>query len=96
MHDTSTTTDKPNTPAPVELWGRATVLKFFGADTPIHHSTLYRGMRADRYPRPVLVAGNSARWVRSECEAALQRMLAARDEPKKPTRRGRKKRQRIA
>jgi predicted DNA-binding transcriptional regulator AlpA len=83
----------PPTPTgPVELWGRETVLKFFGGDTPLHHSTLYRGMVAKRYPRPVNVAGNAARWLRSECEDALQCMIAARDEPTKPERRGRPRR----
>jgi hypothetical protein len=67
-------------------------LKFFGGDKPLHPSTLYRGMIDERYPRPILVAGNAARWVRSECEAAQQRMFDKRAEPKPPTRRGRKRR----
>jgi predicted DNA-binding transcriptional regulator AlpA len=78
-------------PTEIELWERKTVLKFFGGDKPLHPSTLYRGMVVGRYPRPILVAGNAARWVRSECEAAQRRMFDKRAEPRpKPTgRRGR-------
>ena len=55
----------PPTTSDLELWGRATVLKFFGGDTPFHPCSFIRGMLAGRYPRPVNVAGNAARWVRS-------------------------------
>jgi predicted DNA-binding transcriptional regulator AlpA len=74
---------------PPRLWDRETTLAFFGG---IDVSTLYRGMNAGRYPRPVLVSANVARWLADECEAALQRMIAMRDEPKLPTGRGRKRR----
>jgi predicted DNA-binding transcriptional regulator AlpA len=80
----------PNTPA-IELWDRQTVLKFFGGRRPLHLSTLYRGV-GTIYPRPVYVSANAVRWLRSECEAALDRMIAARDEPKPPQRRGRPRR----
>ena len=57
-------------PEPIELWERATVLKFFGGDKPLHISTLYRGVHTGRYPRPVYVSDNSVRWVGHECRAA--------------------------
>ena len=44
----------------------------------IHASTLYRGIAAGRYPRPVHVGPNTSRWLRSECEAALAAMIEAR------------------
>lgn len=96
--DTSAnSTRDPPTTSDLELWSRDTVLRFFGGDKPLHHSTLYRGMNAEIYPRPVNVAGNAARWVRSECEAARQRMFDRRNEPRvKPVGRGRKKRRRSA
>ena len=81
-----------NQPDTIEFLDRPSVLKFFGGSRPLNVSTLYRGLRSGRYPKPVHVSGNSVRWVRSECEAAAQRMLAARDEPKPPTKRGRKRR----
>jgi predicted DNA-binding transcriptional regulator AlpA len=72
---------------PPRLWDCATTCAFFGG---IDVSTLYRGMNAGRYPHPVLVSANVARWLADECEAALQRMIAARDDPsKQATRRGR-------
>ena len=71
------------------LWDRETTCAFFGGIDP---STLYRGMDVGRYPRPVLVSANVARWLADECEAALDRMIAARDNPKPPShRRGRKR-----
>jgi predicted DNA-binding transcriptional regulator AlpA len=82
----------PTTTAPIEFWDRPAVLKFFGGSRPLHVSTLYRGMKSGRYPKPVHVSGNSVRWLRSECEAAAQRMLAARDEPKVAEPRGRPRR----
>ena len=79
-----------NQPEPVEFWERATVLKYFGGDRPLHTSTLYRGISEGIYPKPVNVSANCVRWVASECHAASQRMLAARnDPPKRTTRRGR-------
>ncbi|UFW91541.1 hypothetical protein BjapCC829_46925 (plasmid) [Bradyrhizobium barranii] len=69
------------------LWDSETTRAFFGG---IDISTLYRGMAAGRYPRPVLVSEHVARWLAEECEAALERLIAARDEPrKKPEHRGR-------
>jgi predicted DNA-binding transcriptional regulator AlpA len=53
------------------------VLAFFGGTKPIHISTLYIGMRRGRYPRPIHVGG--ARWLRSECEATVRKMVEQRD-----------------
>jgi predicted DNA-binding transcriptional regulator AlpA len=79
----------PDQQTQIEFWDRPTVLKFFGGSRPLHVSTLYRGVHRGRYPKPVNVAGNAVRWVRSECEAAAQRMLNERGDPKPPPRRGR-------
>jgi predicted DNA-binding transcriptional regulator AlpA len=78
---------KPAVPDNLRLWDAATTCEFFGG---IDVSTLYRGMSAGRYPRPVLVSAHVARWLASECEAALDRMIAERDKPKPPPRRRRK------
>ena len=74
---------------PPRLWDRATTLAFFGG---IDVSTLYRGIHSGRYPRPVNVSNNVVRWLADECEAALDRMIAARNEPKPSERRGRPRR----
>ena len=51
---------------------------FYGGTRPINPATLYRGIRKGRYPTPVKVGPGSSRWLRSECEAALQAMIARR------------------
>jgi predicted DNA-binding transcriptional regulator AlpA len=62
----------------MELLDRAAVCRLFGGSRPIDASTLYRGIRQGRYPRPVKVGPGSSRWLRSECEAALQAMVEVR------------------
>lgn len=52
---------------------------FFGGTRPLNTATLYRGIAIGRYPRPVKVGGSS-RWLRSECETALGKMLEQRSE----------------
>jgi predicted DNA-binding transcriptional regulator AlpA len=74
---------------PPRLWDRATTLAFFGG---INVSTLYRGIHSGIYPRPVNVSNNVVRWLADECHASLARMIDARDVPKPPTKRGRKRR----
>jgi predicted DNA-binding transcriptional regulator AlpA len=92
VSSTTTHGETPNSPATLDFMTRDAVLRFFGGNRPLHVSTLYRGMNSGIYPKPVHVAGNAVRWIRAECEAAAQRMLDARNEPKPPTRRGRKRR----
>jgi predicted DNA-binding transcriptional regulator AlpA len=92
MSKTAAQGEAPSYPATIEFWDRPAVLKFFGGSRPLHVSTLYRGLRDGTYPKPVRVSGSAVRWLRSECEAAAQRMIAARDEPNRPTKRGRKRR----
>jgi len=62
-----------------ELLDKRAVLSFFGGTRPINASTLYRGIRKGRFPRPIRVGGSS-RWSRLECEAALARMMGDRHE----------------
>jgi predicted DNA-binding transcriptional regulator AlpA len=60
-----------------ELLDLKEVCVFFGGIDP---STIYRGITAKRYPAPIKVGPNTSRWFRSECEAALQAMIARRAE----------------
>lgn len=90
MTNITTSGQLPNQSAPIELWDRQAVLEFFGGNKPLHPSTLYRGMVSGIYPRPINTSGNTVRWLAHECRAALDRMIGARDEPKPPSRRGRK------
>jgi predicted DNA-binding transcriptional regulator AlpA len=61
-----------------ELLDRASVCRVFGGTKPIDASTLYRGIRKGLYPKPVKVGPGSSRWLRSECESALQAMVQGR------------------
>jgi predicted DNA-binding transcriptional regulator AlpA len=70
-----------------EMMSLAQTRAFFGGpDRPIHASTLYRGIAAmpPRYPKPVRVGPNSVRWLRSECRAARQALIDARDGAQQP------------
>jgi predicted DNA-binding transcriptional regulator AlpA len=61
-----------------DLLDRAATCAFFGGSRPIDASTLYRGIKAGRYPSPISVGPNSRRWLRSECEAVLSAMVEGR------------------
>jgi predicted DNA-binding transcriptional regulator AlpA len=58
-----------------ELLDLKEVCHLFGGIDP---STIYRGIAAKRYPTPIKVGPNTSRWLRSECEVALEAMIAAR------------------
>lgn len=61
-----------------ELLTMREVCALFGGSRPIDPSTLYRGIKAGRYPAPIKVGPGSSRWLRAECEAALAAMVAGR------------------
>jgi hypothetical protein len=52
---------------------------FGGAANPLNPSTLYRGVKSGKYPAPVKIGQGTSRWVRTECEDALRKMIAERD-----------------
>jgi predicted DNA-binding transcriptional regulator AlpA len=58
-----------------DLLDRRAVCAMFGGINP---STLYRGIRVGRYPRPIKVGPGSSRWLASECREVLRRMTEAR------------------
>jgi len=59
------------------LLDRNGVCRMFGGNRPINPATLYRKIRQGVLPKPVKIGGSS-RWLRSECEAALQTMVDGR------------------
>jgi predicted DNA-binding transcriptional regulator AlpA len=61
-----------------DLLDRLEACRFFGGNRPLNPATLYRGIRLGRYPRPIKVGPGSSYWLRSECEAALAKMMEAR------------------
>jgi len=44
----------------------------------IHPASLYRGIRAGRFPRPVKVGPGTSRWLRHEVEACLAGLVDRR------------------
>jgi predicted DNA-binding transcriptional regulator AlpA len=67
---------------PIELMDKDETCRFFGGHLrPINHATLYRGVKENRYPAPIKIGPNSSRWIKSECEAALAAIIAARPAP---------------
>lgn len=52
---------------------------FIGGTRPIHPSTLWRGIKAGRFSKPIKIGAQSVRWRRSELAADLDRMAAERD-----------------
>jgi predicted DNA-binding transcriptional regulator AlpA len=50
---------------------------FGGEKKPIDPATVYRHIRDGIIPRPVHI-GRLSRWLRSECEASLSRMIEER------------------
>jgi predicted DNA-binding transcriptional regulator AlpA len=61
-----------------ELLDRAEVCRALGGSKPIDPATLYRGIKAGRYPRPLKIGPNSSRWLRDEVLSALEAMKGAR------------------
>jgi predicted DNA-binding transcriptional regulator AlpA len=60
------------------LLDRKATCTLFGGNRPINASTLYRWISQGKVPAPVKVGPSTSRWVRSECEACLQTMIAGR------------------
>ncbi len=59
------------------------IAAFFGGNKPLSTATIYRLVADGKIPKPVNVGG-SARWVRSECEAARAKMLIERGRARPP------------
>jgi predicted DNA-binding transcriptional regulator AlpA len=60
------------------LLDKTEVCRLFGGNHPINASTLYRGIKQGRYPKPVKVGPGTSRWLLSECEAVLRAMMEVR------------------
>jgi predicted DNA-binding transcriptional regulator AlpA len=55
----------------------AAVCRLLGGSRSLNPSALYQGIKLGRYPKPIKVGGSS-RWLREECELALQAMVGRR------------------
>lgn len=64
-----------------DLVDEATACQIIGGEnTPIHRSTLWRGINAGRYPKPLKIGPGTNRWRVSELVAVLERAAAERDQ----------------
>lgn len=50
-----------------------------GSSTPIHRSTLWRGITAGRYPKPLKISASTNRWRVGELRMVLAQFAAERD-----------------
>lgn len=52
-----------------------------GEQTPIHRSTLWRGINSGRFPKPLKIGPGTNRWRVSELAAFLEKAAAERPQP---------------
>lgn len=63
-----------------DLVDEAAACRIIGGEiTPIHRSTLWRGINTGRYPKPLKIGPSTNRWRVSELVGVLERAAAARD-----------------
>jgi predicted DNA-binding transcriptional regulator AlpA len=62
----------------MELLTLREVCAFFGGSRPLHPSTAWRWVKSGQLPKPIKVGRGTARWLRSELDAALQRSMEGR------------------
>jgi len=48
---------------------------FGGSNSPLHPSTLYRGIKAKKYPEPIKQGRGMSRWLLGQCRAALLKII---------------------
>ena len=61
----------------MELLDIKAVCALVGGNRPLNPCSIYRYIQREIWPKPIRVGGNS-RWIRSECEQALQDMINGR------------------
>jgi predicted DNA-binding transcriptional regulator AlpA len=62
-----------------ELLDMYEACRVIGGSRPINPATLWRGVKAGRYAKPIKVGPQAVRWRRSELMANIQRMIDERD-----------------
>jgi len=66
-------------PMPDDLMTAAAACVFFGgSERPLNPATLYRGVQQGRFPPPIHIGPNTARWLRTEFEDAKKKMMDER------------------
>lgn len=63
-----------------DLVDEATACRLIGgSNTPIHRSTLWRGIGAGRYPKPLKISATINRWRVGELRRLLEQFAAERE-----------------
>jgi predicted DNA-binding transcriptional regulator AlpA len=62
-----------------DLLDEAETCRFIGGSKPIDPSTLWRGIKAGRYSKPIHISAQAVRWIRGELRRDRERMIAERD-----------------
>jgi len=69
----------PNRLSDDDLVDEATACRLIGgSNTPIHRSTLWRGVNAGRYPKPLKISPSTNRWRVGELRKMLDDLAAER------------------
>ena len=64
----------------IELLDVGATCRFFGGeDSPIVPSTLYRGGKIGRFPKPIKIGPGTSRWLKHECEEKRNQIISERD-----------------
>jgi predicted DNA-binding transcriptional regulator AlpA len=53
------------------------VCSLFGGTRPLNPSTIYKGIKRGIFPAPISIGPQTSRWLESECQAALTRIIEA-------------------
>jgi predicted DNA-binding transcriptional regulator AlpA len=71
--------EKPDADEWVLLDAVETCRFFGGSNSPLNPATLYRGIKAGKYPKPIKIGPGTSRWVLGECQQKLRDLIAERD-----------------
>jgi predicted DNA-binding transcriptional regulator AlpA len=77
--DSNVTTDQVSNDTP-ELIPIDQVCKLAGGeDQPLNPATIYRGIKAGIWPKPVRIGPNTVRWIKAEVISTIKARIADRD-----------------
>lgn len=64
--------------AEVQLLDADETCRLLGGSRPLNKSTLYRGIKEGKYPQPIHLGPQTARWLKREIVASIEHLAAAR------------------
>jgi predicted DNA-binding transcriptional regulator AlpA len=75
MHTESVSPSSISTSGPERL-DIDTLCKYVGGSRPLHPSTIYRMIKANKLPVPIKLGPKSNRWLKSQVDAALAKLAS--------------------